>query len=149
MPPHPGPLTRERGRGGWEREDESAAAPPRYGQRKVSQMKQPITAGPMRILASLAIALTLGLAAPALAAPHEATLPLHDGKIELSAVSARLVKELHLSLLHLPALKGEIDLNSAGGWNFIQAVDGAFGDACRVTVEPPIAWSSISIATSC
>src|SRR5207248_3099811 len=83
----------------------------------------------------LAMALALGVCAvPAAAAPHEARVTLHEGKLRLGDLSTALVNGLHLSKLHIPPLKGQIDLRSWGESNFVGAINGALGDARRAGV---------------
>jgi len=83
----------------------------------------------------------VGLSAllPALvsAAPHETRIPLKNGKVPFSEVSATLCRELNVSssrAVRLPL--GEIDLNGAKGATFVSAIDGSLGDGLRVTLAP-------------
>src|SRR5258708_1351367 len=63
------------------------------------------------------------------AAPHEVRVPLHDGKLSLADLSAKLLREIHVPTSHLPA--GQINLRGVGGSLFIQAMNRSLGDGCR------------------
>jgi len=73
------------------------------------------------------------LASSALAAPHEARVPLHDGRLRLADLSAQLLEEAHLPTTHLPP--GEISLRGIGGSLFVEAMNRSLGDGCRMNVS--------------
>lgn len=83
---------------------------------------------------AMALTLLLAAAAPVFAKPHEARVPLVDGKVRLADVSVALCRELDVKPLKV--LGGEIDLNGLKGATFIDAIDAALGDGCRVTIAP-------------
>lgn len=74
------------------------------------------------------------MALPLVAAPHEARIPLHEGKIRLADVSEKLLAELHCPVRWCP-LPGSIDVRDLEGTRFVDALNHAFGDGCRVNVQ--------------
>jgi pimeloyl-ACP methyl ester carboxylesterase len=90
---------------------------------------------PRRTFAA-AIALLFSTAVAA-ASPHEARVPLHDGKLRVADLSTKLVDELHLpaAVAHLPGTGSEIDLRGVGGWLAVEAMNRSLGDGCQLTVS--------------
>lgn len=86
-------------------------------------------------LIALFLALTVTLSATGLsAATHEARVPLHDGKLRVSDLSAILLRDLHLPAVKLPAIK-EIDLAGLSGNLFIHALNVSLGDGWHVSTD--------------
>jgi len=84
------------------------------------------------LLAAVAIGL-LTPASPAQAAPMEARVKLHDGKLATADLSRALLDNFHLKGLELDA--GNIDMSGVGGWTFVRSLNAALGDGCRVRVD--------------
>src|SRR2546430_2414778 len=74
------------------------------------------------------------LVSPALAAPMEARVPLHDGKLSTADLSRVLLDDLHIRGVELDA--GSIDLSGLRGAVFVRALNAALGDGCSVHVTP-------------
>jgi hypothetical protein len=98
----------------------------------------------MRMLNSFCL-LALLWPALALAEPHEACIPLQDGRISLRQVGDSLSHILHvpqsvLDQLTLPDVA--IDMRGIGGWIAVRAVNGALGDGFQVRVgdEALVIW---------
>jgi pimeloyl-ACP methyl ester carboxylesterase len=72
--------------------------------------------------------------AAALAAPHEARVALHDGKLNTADLSRTLLDNLRLRGVSLDV--GTIDLNGLRGATFVRALDAALGDGCNIDVTP-------------
>jgi triacylglycerol esterase/lipase EstA (alpha/beta hydrolase family) len=70
----------------------------------------------------------------AAAAQHEIRVPLQNGKLELSDLSAVACQGVHLPAWHFG--EGEINLQSWRGTVFLAALNASCGDACHVTVLP-------------
>ena len=73
-----------------------------------------------------------GAPAGAHAAPREARVPLHDGKLRTADLTAALSRELNLP--ECPLHCREIDLRALGGSAWVSAVNEALGEGCRVSV---------------
>lgn len=75
----------------------------------------------------------VGICAPAFAEPYEARVPLNDGKVHSTDLSAALCRELRL-----PASFGidcgSIDLTGIDGSLFLAALNASLGDGCRLFV---------------
>ncbi len=85
----------------------------------------------------LCFSILLGLltcAAPALAAPREARVPLRDGKIRTSDLSAMLCRELRLPTAASFDL-GNVDVSGVGGSMLVAALNESLGDGCRLGVS--------------
>ena len=82
----------------------------------------------------IVVCLALLVSPAALAAPHEARVPLHDGRLESADLTAVLLNDLHIRGVSLDV--GTIDLNGLGGATFVRAVDAALGDGCKIDVTP-------------
>lgn len=88
-------------------------------------------------LASLLIAFLSLLPLRAAALAHEARIPLHDGHVRLADFSDKLLSELHCPttwLSHL-SLPGSIDCRNLDDSTFVDALNNALGDACRLSVD--------------
>lgn len=85
-----------------------------------------------RLRSILAACVLLASATAASAVPHEARIPLHNGKLRMADLSAAMLDELHLPTTHLPP--GEINLQKLGGSLFVKAVNTSLGEGCRMTV---------------
>src|SRR5687768_6693871 len=83
--------------------------------------------------AVFALACLAAPAAPAVAAPIETRVRLHDGKLATADLSRALLENFHLSGLELDA--GEIDLTGVRGWTFVRALNTAMGAGCNVRVD--------------
>jgi hypothetical protein len=77
--------------------------------------------------------LTFVCAAPALAKPHEAKIPLHDGKLRTADLTEMLSRELHLPA-KLSVSCGDIDLRGLRGSLVVAALNKSLGDGCSVSV---------------
>jgi pimeloyl-ACP methyl ester carboxylesterase len=66
------------------------------------------------------------------AAPREARVALHDGKLRTADLAAALSRELHLPECSLDC--GEIDLRAVGSSRWVEAVNESLGDGCRICV---------------
>jgi pimeloyl-ACP methyl ester carboxylesterase len=75
----------------------------------------------------------LALALPASAAPREARIPLHDGRLRSADLFAILSQELHLPECHLSC--GDVDLTGLNGSNFVAAVNQSLGEGCHVSLS--------------
>ena len=82
----------------------------------------------------IVVCLALLVSPAALAAPHEARVPLHDGRLESADLTAVLLNDLHIRGVSLDV--GTIDLNGLGGATFVRAVDAALGDGCKIDITP-------------
>src|SRR2546430_1429770 len=82
------------------------------------------------ITAICCVALLIGTAS---AAPHEARVPLRDGKLRLGELSAELLGALHLNHIKLP--DAAIDFRGLRGSLMVAAMNESLGDGCRLTVE--------------
>ena len=75
----------------------------------------------------------LALAAPAaVAAPREARVPLHEGKLRVAELSDALCRELGLPECSWDC--GDLDLRGARGSAFVAALNESLGEGCRVSV---------------
>jgi pimeloyl-ACP methyl ester carboxylesterase len=70
----------------------------------------------------------------ALAVPHDASVPVHDGKIRFADLSQTLLVEMHCPKLHVP-IPGDLNVRGLEGSHFVDALNHALGDACRVTLN--------------
>ena len=84
----------------------------------------------VRIIAALV--LSFAVAPAAVAAPHEAHVPLRDGRLDLGDLSAALCRELRLPQCELGA--GRVSLEGWRGARLVDAMNRSLGDGCRVTV---------------
>src|SRR5687767_5241871 len=91
----------------------------------------------MKCLTGLLLAVVLtAVAAPASraqAAPVEARVRLHGGKLATADLSRVLLDNFHLKGVELDA--GNIDLSGAAGWTFVRALNAALGEGCSVRVD--------------
>ena len=87
-----------------------------------------------RISSAIAAAVLFMSTTVASASPHEARIPLHDGKFRVADLSAELLEDLHLPTTHLPA--GEIDVRSFAGSLFVDAMNRSLGEGCRLSIAP-------------
>ncbi len=88
----------------------------------------------LRKLKSLAATFLLcASATTAFASPHEARIPLHDGKLSLADLSATLLQECHLPTTRLPS--GEINFNALRSSILISAMNRSLGDGCRLELR--------------
>lgn len=71
---------------------------------------------------------------PLHAAPREARIPLHEGKIRLADLSEKLLTEMHLKPRWI-SLPGTIDVHDVEGTLCVDALNHAFGEGCRVTLQ--------------
>lgn len=71
---------------------------------------------------------------PLRAAPHEARIPLHDGKIRFADFSEKLLTELHCPARLIP-LPGTLDVRQLEATRFVDALNTTFGDGCRITLQ--------------
>src|SRR4051812_38938011 len=86
------------------------------------------------ILLAFGFLIVSALASPVLATPHEARVPLRDGKLETADLSRALLENLHLRGVSFDI--GTINLNGLRGATFIRALDAALGDGCNIDVTP-------------
>src|SRR4051812_48846822 len=88
-------------------------------------------------IAALLVSWTTLVAAPAQAVPHQARVPLHDGKIRLADFSQKLLTEMHCpdSWANRIRLPGTIDVHDLGGSKFVEAMNASLGDACRLSLD--------------
>jgi pimeloyl-ACP methyl ester carboxylesterase len=84
---------------------------------------------------SFALASLLFACLPAMAVPHEARVPLRDGHIRVADLSDRLLAEMHCPRKLRVSIPGEIDLRGLDGARFVEAINHAFGDGCRISVN--------------
>jgi pimeloyl-ACP methyl ester carboxylesterase len=96
----------------------------------------PLPRPPCRL--AWAIALSALLPAFVSAAPHETRIPLKDGKVPFSELSATLCRELDITSSRAARLPlGEVDLNGAKGEAFVLAMNGSLlGDGLTVALAP-------------
>src|SRR5829696_5270407 len=90
----------------------------------------------MKFRTALLLAIVLLAAAPATraqAAPVEARVRLHDGKLATADLSRALLDNFHLKSLELDA--GDVDLRGVQGWAFVRGLNAAMGEGCSVRVE--------------
>lgn len=84
-------------------------------------------------IACLVAAVMSSISATALAVPYETRVPLRDGKLRTSDLSAAICRELRL-----PAACafdcGNLDLRGLRGSLFISALNESLGDGCRLTI---------------
>lgn len=66
------------------------------------------------------------------AKPHELRIPLHDGSLRLSDLSADVLSELHLPTTY--ELGGSIPMRGLGSSLLIRAMNHSLGNGCRLTV---------------
>src|SRR5436309_1080863 len=85
-----------------------------------------------RALVVLIFALSFPLAAGA--SPHEARVPLHDGKLDIAQLSRTLLEDLHIKGMSLNV--GSIDLSGWDGATFVRALDASLKDGCKIEVTP-------------
>src|SRR5688500_1129410 len=73
-----------------------------------------------------------GVLAPAAASagPHEARVPLREGKVHLDDLSAALCRTLRLPRAGLPG-DGAIDVNGLEGSKLVDALNQSLGDGLR------------------
>jgi pimeloyl-ACP methyl ester carboxylesterase len=71
---------------------------------------------------------------PAWAVPHEARVPLRDGRIRVADLSDRLLAEMHCPPKLRVSIPGEIDVRGFDGARFVEALNHALGDGCRISV---------------
>src|SRR4051794_28105151 len=73
----------------------------------------------------LALICIAGFVTPASATPHEARLPLHDGRVRVAELAEMFAKELHVPGANWTgAVKaGEVDLSGLGGCVFVRALN--------------------------
>jgi pimeloyl-ACP methyl ester carboxylesterase len=83
-------------------------------------------------IAGLLLSLLL-CAAPAIATPREARVPLHDGKLRTADLSAALCRELHLPDCSFSV--GEINMSGLRASVFVAALNESLGDGCRISVS--------------
>src|SRR5256885_1895553 len=88
---------------------------------------------PMRRWLS-ALASLLFACLPAFAVPHEDRVPLHDGRVRVADLSDRLLTEMHCPPKLRVPIPGEVDVRGLDGTRFVDALNHAFGDGCRVAV---------------
>src|SRR5262245_55534892 len=81
--------------------------------------------------------LTLVLAAPLRANPHEARVPLHDGRVDVAEITAAIGEEMHIPGSSWLASRdaGEINLKGLRGSLFVKALNASLKDGCRVTMS--------------
>src|SRR5690348_5045041 len=84
-----------------------------------------------RLTAILVAALAMAL--PASATPHEATIPLHNGKLRSADLFALLSRELGLPECRISC--GDVNLTGVDGSNFVAAVNQSLGDGCHVSLK--------------
>lgn len=85
-------------------------------------------------LAAVLLAAAPAAVAPrAAAAPVEARVRLHDGKLATADLTRALLDNFHLKGFELDA--GDIDLSGVRGWTFVRALNAAMGDGCSVRVD--------------
>jgi hypothetical protein len=78
--------------------------------------------------------LTLSLCAPtASAKPHEARVPLHDGKLRTADLSKALCEEFHLPRISLSF--GVVDLRGLHGSAFVDALNESLGEGFHVSLS--------------
>jgi pimeloyl-ACP methyl ester carboxylesterase len=70
---------------------------------------------------------------PAAAAPMEARVQLHDGKLATADLTRVLLDNLHLKGFELDA--SSIDMTGLRGATFVKALNAALGDGCNVRVD--------------
>jgi pimeloyl-ACP methyl ester carboxylesterase len=80
-----------------------------------------------------ALFLPLVLSASAAAAPHEARVPLRDGRLDLGDFSAALCREMHLPPIKLGT--GHVSLEGARGSLLVTAMNQSLGDGLHVSVR--------------
>ncbi len=87
-----------------------------------------------RWLSGVLVTWMVGFAAlPAQAKPHDARIPLHEGKLHVADLTAAACREIHLPAWQLDA--GEINLNGWRGSLFVEAVNASLGDGCSITLS--------------
>ena len=89
-----------------------------------------------KCLTALLLAAVVLLADPASradAAPVEARVRLHDGKLATADLSRVLLDNFHLKGFELDA--GSIDMSGVQGWTFVRALNAALGEGCSVRVD--------------
>jgi pimeloyl-ACP methyl ester carboxylesterase len=86
-----------------------------------------------RALAVLTFAVALAPVA-ASASPHEARVPLHDGKLDSAELSRTLLEDLHVRGVALDV--GSLDLSGWAGATFVRALDASLKDGCSIEVTP-------------
>jgi pimeloyl-ACP methyl ester carboxylesterase len=80
------------------------------------------------------LALSMLAAVPqAIAAPLEARIKLHDGKLATADLSRALLETFHIRGVTLNA--GQINMSGIGGWTLVRALDSALGDGCNIHVD--------------
>jgi pimeloyl-ACP methyl ester carboxylesterase len=67
------------------------------------------------------------------AAGYDVAIPLHNGKIELSDLSAEICRQMHLPAF--PLGQGSIKVKGITGSLFVQSLNAALGEGCQVRVE--------------
>lgn len=69
---------------------------------------------------------------PVQADPHEARIPLRDGKVHIADLSAAICQEIDL-----PGLKlgGDVDISGFTGSLFVAALNASLGDGLRIAVD--------------
>src|SRR5689334_2450121 len=88
-----------------------------------------------RALAVLTFAVAPALAPVAApASPHEARVPLHDGKLDSAELSRTLLEDLHVRGVSLNV--GSLDLSGWAGATFVRALDASLKDGCTIEVTP-------------
>lgn len=83
-------------------------------------------------IAGVVLTLLALAGAPAQAAPREARVPLHEGKLRTADLTAALSRELNLPECSLDC--GDLDLRGLGGSLWLAAVNESLGEACRLSV---------------
>jgi pimeloyl-ACP methyl ester carboxylesterase len=84
----------------------------------------------------LALICVAGIANGALANPHEASVPLHDGCVRVAELAEMLAHELHVPGAQWTGTvkAGEVDVSGLGGCVFVRALNASLKDGCSVSV---------------
>src|SRR5687768_1894188 len=84
-------------------------------------------------IACVLLAVFLGCAPIASAAPREARVALHEGKLRTADLSAALCREVGLPD-RCAFDCGDIDLSGLRGSRFVEGLNEALGDGCHVSI---------------
>jgi triacylglycerol esterase/lipase EstA (alpha/beta hydrolase family) len=82
----------------------------------------------------LSIVTLVLVASTASAAPMEARVALHDGRLSTADLTRVLLDDFHLSGMSLDV--GKIDMNGLAGTALVRSLNAALGDGCNVKVHP-------------